>query len=116
MGGHIVLVVQNSQMHEQLILGLAAEGYCALCFRSVEEAVSYLREPGCPAFVAVFNVTMRRQSDYAAVSELRLARPELQLLFVAQEHSPNMELLSNGESSVGLLDKPLNHPESSAAI
>jgi len=116
MGGHIVLVVQNSQMHEQLILGLAAEGYCALCFRSVEEAVGYLREPGCPAFVAVFNVTMRRQSDYAAVSELRLARPELQLLFVAQEHSPNLELLSNDESPVGLLDKPLNHPESAAIL
>ncbi len=116
MGGHVVLVVQNSQMHEQLILGLAAEGYCALCFRSVEEAVGYLREPGCPAFVGVFNVTMRRQSDYAAVSELRQARPELKLLFVLQEHSPNLDLLTGGQTPVGLLDKPLNHPESALVI
>ncbi len=115
MGGHVVLVVQNSQMHEQLIFGLAEEGYCALSFRFVEEAVAYLREPGCPAFVAVFNVTMRRQSDYVAVSDLRLVRPELKILFVAQDHSPNLDYLG-GPGSVLLLEKPLNHPDSAEAI
>src|SRR5277367_3595375 len=77
MGGHVVLVVQNSLLHEQLIDGLAADGYCALCFHSIEEAVVYLREAGCPAFVVVFDVTMRRQSDFATVAELSLQRPEL---------------------------------------
>src|SRR5271170_6091390 len=116
MGGHVVLVVQNSQMHEQLIQTLAGEGYCALCFRSIEEAVAYLREPDCPAFVVVFNVTMRRQSDYATVTELGVQRPELQMLFVSQELSPMLDVLSSGNRTVRILDKPLNHPESGVIL
>jgi len=116
MGGHVVLVVQNSLLHEQLIQGLAAEGYCALCFRSVEEAVAYLREPGCPAFVVVFNVAMRRQSDFAMVGELGLLRPELHILFVAQENTPMLEQLSSGNRTIRILDKPLNHPESGVLL
>jgi two-component system response regulator AtoC len=112
MGGHVVLVVQNPEIHEQLIQGLAVEGYCALCFHSVEEAVSYLREPGCPAFVAVFNVTMRRQSDYTALSDLTVARPELQVLFVAQDDASSLDSSLDGNRFVRVLDKPLNHPES----
>jgi DNA-binding NtrC family response regulator len=116
MGGHIVLVVQNSQMHEQLIQGLAAEGYCALCFRFVEEGVAYLREPGCPASFVVFNVTMRRQSDYAAVIELSTARPELQILLAAQERSSMLDLLSSSNRAVSILEKPLNHPDSGVIL
>ncbi|WP_263354816.1 sigma-54 interaction domain-containing protein [Acidicapsa acidisoli] len=116
MGGHIVLVVQNSQTHEQLIQNLAAEGTCALCFRSVEEAVAYLREPGCPASIVVFGVTMRRQSDYAAVIELGIARPELQILLTAQERSSMLDLLSGGNRAVWVLDKPLNHAESAVIV
>jgi two-component system response regulator AtoC len=116
MGGHLVLVVQNSQLHEQLIQGLAAEGYCALCFRSVEEAVAYLREPGCPAFVVVFNVVMRRQSDFAVVADLGIQRPELNILFVAQENNPMLEQLSNNNRTIRILDKPLNHPESGVIL
>ena len=116
MGGHIVLVVQNSQMHDELIRGLASDGYCALCFQSVEEGVAYLREPGCPASVAVFNVTMRRQNDYAAVVELGATRPELQILLVTPERSAMLELLSGSNRAVSVLDKPLNHPESSLLL
>jgi two-component system response regulator AtoC len=103
-------------MHEQLIQGLAAEGYCALCFVSVEEAVSYLREPACPAFVVVFNVMMRRQSDYAAVSELSTLRPELQILFASQERSPMLEALLRATRTARVLEKPLNHPESGVIL
>src|SRR5277367_5957119 len=109
MGGHIVLVVQNSQMHDELIRSLAGDGYCVLCFRSVEEGVAYLREPVCPASVVVFDVTMRRQSDYASVMELGIARPELQILLVPQERSGLLDLLSGGNRSVTVLDQPLNH-------
>jgi len=116
MGGHIVLVVQNSQSHEQLIQSLATEGTCALCFRFVEEAVAYLREPGCPASIVVFSVTMRRQSDYAAVIELGAARPELQILLAAQERSPMLDLLASGNRAVWVLDKPLNHAESGVMV
>jgi two-component system response regulator AtoC len=116
MGGHIVLVVQNSQMHEQLIQGLAAEGYCALCFRSVEEAVAYLREPGCPAFVVVFNIVMRRQSDYAAVLELGAARPELHILMVTPERGAMLDVMSSGNLTAWILDKPLNHVESGVIL
>jgi two-component system response regulator AtoC len=116
MGGHIVLVVQNSQMHEPLVQGLAAEGYCALTFLSLEEAITYLRQPACPAFVAVFNVNMRRQSDYNAVSELSTLRPELQILFAAQDRSPMLESLLKITRTARMLDKPLNHPESGALL
>ena len=116
MGGHIVLVVQNSQMHEQLIQTLAAEGTCAMCFRFVEEAVDYLQESDCPAAVVVFNVTMRRQSDFAAVIELGATRPELQILLVAQERSPMLDLLTSSNRAVWVLDKPLNHSESGSII
>jgi two-component system response regulator AtoC len=116
MGGHIVLVVQNSQMHEELIRSLAGEGYCALCFRSVEEGVAYLRESGCPASVAVFDVAMRRQSDYATVIDLGLARPELQILLAPQERSAMLDLLSGGNRAVSVLDKPLQHPDSGVIL
>ena len=116
MGGNIVLVVQNSQMHEQLIRSLASDGYCALCFLSIEEAVAYLREPSCPAFVVVFNINMRRQSDYAAVSELSVLRPELQILFAAQDRTPMLDALLRITRTARVLDKPLNHPESGGVL
>jgi len=116
MGGHVVLVVQNSLLHEQLVHGLAADGYCALCFHSIEEAVGYLREAGCPAFVVVFDVAMRRQSDFATVAELSMLRPELHILFVAQGNSPMLDQFSRGNRTVRILDKPLNHPESGTIL
>jgi two-component system response regulator AtoC len=103
-------------MHEQLTQALAADGYCALCFRSVEETIAYLREPACPAFVVVFNVALRRQADYTALSELNVFRPELQMLFVAQEGSPVLDLLTGGNNLFRVLDKPLNHPESASIL
>jgi len=122
MGGHVVLVLQNPQMHEQLIHDLASEGCCALCFRSAEEAVHYLRQPGCPASVAVFNVTMRRQSDSSALLELANLRPELQVLLATQdlkdvrEGSSLLDLTLGGRPVFQSLDKPLNHPESGAIL
>jgi two-component system response regulator AtoC len=112
MGGHIVLVVQNSEIHEHLTQNLAVEGFCALRFHSVEEAVSYLREPGCPASVAAFNIMMRRQSDYVALAGLIEVRPELQILFKVQEGSAPLEPVLGTHLAVRMLDKPLNHPES----
>ena len=116
MGGHIVLAVQNSQLHEPLIQSLAEEGFCALCFRSSEEAISYLREPNCPASVVVFNITMRRQSDFSALNDLSVARPELQILLAAQERSPLLDALVSGSNAIRVLDKPLNNPESGAVL
>jgi two-component system response regulator AtoC len=112
MGGHIVLVVQNPEMHARLIQGLAADGYCALCFHSVEEANVYLSEPACPAYVAVFNITMRRQTDFATVAELSKQRPELQILFADQQPSSILDKMTASNRSIWALDKPLNHPES----
>jgi DNA-binding NtrC family response regulator len=116
MGGHVVLVVQNSQLHEPLIQSLAADGYCALCFRSVEDAVGYLREPGCPASVVAFNVIMRRQADYSSLSDLAMHRPELQILLVAQDRIPVPESLLSDHRSLRILDKPLNHPDSGTVL
>jgi len=112
MGGHIVLVVQNSQMHEQLVQSLAADGYCALTFLTAEEAVAYLREPFCPAGVVVFNIWMRRQSDFSAITELSLLRPELQIFFAGQDRSPVPDAVRKLARTGRILDKPLNHPDS----
>jgi len=116
MGGHVVLVSDNSQVFDPFIQSLAAEGTCALCFRLVEEAVAYLREADCPTSVVIFSVTMRRQSDYAAVIELGIVRPELQMLLFAEESNPMLDLLSNGNRAVSVLDKPLNHADSCAMV
>ena len=78
--------------------------------------MAYLLEPRCPAAVVVFNVTMRRRSDYAAVMELGAARSELQIILVVPEPSPMLDLLSNAHRAVSILDKPLNHPESREII
>jgi two-component system response regulator AtoC len=119
MGGHIVLVVQNAQFHEQLIRGLATEGYCALCFPAAEEAVAYLRQPGCPAGVVAFDVSLRRQSDFAALAALVVLRPELHILLVSADgHAADTLLgpLAGSHQAVYVLDKPLNHPESGALL
>jgi two-component system response regulator AtoC len=116
MSGHLVLAVENSDLHGPLIQVLAAEGYCALCFHSVEEATGYLREPDCPAFVAAFHLPMRRQSDFLAVAELSRLRPQLQILLVAQKPGPMLQSLCAGNASVQLLETPLNHPESAAVL
>ncbi|WP_263360077.1 sigma-54 interaction domain-containing protein [Acidicapsa ligni] len=112
MGGHIVLVVENPEMHAPLIQGLASDGYCALCFHSVEEATAYLGERNCPAYVAVFNIPMRRQNDLAAVAQLSQQRPELQILFAGQQPNPLLDKLTNANRAIWMLEKPLNHPES----
>jgi DNA-binding NtrC family response regulator len=112
MSGHAVLVVQNSQMHAQLIQTLASEGYCALCFHSVEEASAYLRDPACPASVAAFSLPMRRQSDFALVAELSKLRPRLQMLFASQERSSMLRALADANEALRFLGLPLNHSES----
>jgi two-component system response regulator AtoC len=116
MGGHVVLVVQNPQLHEQLIQGLAGDGFVAMCFRSVEDAIKFLREPGCPAIAVVFNVTMRRQSDAAALTELIQERPDLRILVVAQDRVSIPGFLPEGNPSLQLLERPLNHRESVAIL
>ena len=112
MGGHVVLVVQNPEKYEQLIQGLAAEGYCALCFRSLEEALPCLREPGCPAFVVAFGLDLRRQSDYEALCDLTALRPELQIMYAALEGAPLPDPIVGRVPAMRVLDKPLHHPES----
>jgi two-component system response regulator AtoC len=119
MGGHIVLVVQNAQFHEQLIRSLAAEGYCALCFPAAEEAVAYLRQPACPACVVAFDVTLRRQSDFVALVALAVLRPEIHILLVLPDGNIDKSLLdplTGSHRAVYKLDKPLNHPESGALL
>lgn len=88
MASHIVLVTPSAASTEgsveRLAERLAGDGYATLAYRSVEEGLAFLREPGCPADVAVFHATMRRQSDQAALADLATLRPELKI-FLAQE-------------------------------
>jgi two-component system response regulator AtoC len=116
MGGHVVLVVQNPEKYEQLIQGLAAEGYCALCFRSLEEALACLREPGCPAYVVAFGIVLRRQSDYAALVDLTALRPELQIVYASPDGAPLPDPMAGSVLVMRLLEKPLDHPESGVIL
>jgi DNA-binding NtrC family response regulator len=116
MSGHIVLVVQSSRICDPLIERLAAEGFCALTFHAVEAAVSYLRAPGCPANVAVFAITMRRQSDYVALTELAALRPELQFLITRQGDGPIPELGGPDGRAVEIIPVPLDHPRAELAL
>ena len=116
MGGHIVLVVQSQQASEALIQRLAADGYCGLSFRTVEEAVGYLRTPGCPASVVVFGIILRRQSDHTILSELAETRPELQMLFVQEGNAPLPDLKQAGGREPEVLHVPLHHPDAEAAL
>ena len=110
MSGHIVLVVQSSRSCDPLVERLAADGFCALTFHAVEAAVSYLRAPGCPADVAVFAITMRRQSDYALLTDLAALRPELQFLLTRDGEGSISEVGSLAGGRVEILPVPLDHP------
>lgn len=85
MAGQIVLVAPKSDSRDSLAQRLAVDGYLALCYPSAEEAIRFLRTPGCPADVVVFHVTMRRQSDHTAVAELATLRPELEIFHIQEE-------------------------------
>lgn len=122
MSGHVVFVVKDPESIELLTRSLASEGYCALNFRTVEEAVSYLREPGCPANVVAFDISMRRQSDFKSLTDLAAYRSELQFLFSTPAGSTDQEtnpMLSSVEGifrNVFRLEKPLSDPSSQALM
>jgi two-component system response regulator AtoC len=59
---------------------------------------------------------MRRQSDYSAIAELQLVRPELRILLVAQERTAVSHELANIGTNFSILDKQLNHPDSEEQI
>jgi DNA-binding NtrC family response regulator len=112
MAGHIVLVVPSAQSSELLTRRLTGDGFCALSYRSVEEAVEFLRTPGCPADVAVFHVTMRRQSDQTALVELAGLRPELQI-FVMRDGDVSLPTLAG---RLHFLTTGLEHAETAVIL
>lgn len=110
MAGQIVLVVPTAASAQGLAERLAVHGYLALSYSSVEEGLRFLRSPGCPADVAVFNVTMRRQSDQAALAELAVLRPELRIFFAREAVS------EQALASTNVLSAPLDHPRTAEAL
>ncbi len=110
MGGNIVFAVESQRLQQGLVQSLASDGYCAFCFQSVEDAVRFLREPACPAAVAVFSLAMRRQSDYVSLQDLLELRPELQIFLVGKERIAAAAALLAEQEAVCILDGSLADP------
>ncbi|HTJ29209.1 MAG TPA: sigma 54-interacting transcriptional regulator [Acidobacteriaceae bacterium] len=115
MAGHIVLVAPSAESSAGLVERLAREGYCTLSYRSVEEGLAFLRSPGCPADVAAFHVTMRRQSDQAALAELATLRPELQIFFVRAADGAAPVGQGHGDG-LNVLSTALDHPQTAQTL
>jgi DNA-binding NtrC family response regulator len=85
MAGTIVLVAENQELHAHLNRRLEDQEYGVLLKKDVPEALLYLRDPSCNASVVVFDVAMRRQQDFCALSEISTFRPHLQFILVADK-------------------------------
>jgi DNA-binding NtrC family response regulator len=112
MASHIVLVAPNAEGLDKLAERLAGDGYRPLSYRSVEEAMGFLRSAECPADVAVFHATMRRQSDQTALMELTALRPELRI-FMARGSGGE---LPGQAGQMSVLAAGLDDPETEAVL
>lgn len=85
MSSTIVLVAENQELHAQLNRRCEDQQYGVLQKKDLPEVLIYLRDPSCTASVVIFDVAMRRQQDYYALSEISTFRPHLQFILVAEK-------------------------------
>ena len=84
MSGEIVVVGESRELHARLTLALGNEARVR-AFGEIREAIVYLRDPGCTAFVALLcSVTMRREQDFTILSEISAIHPHLQIILLPE--------------------------------
>jgi DNA-binding NtrC family response regulator len=85
MSGEIVVVGESRELHARLTLAFSNNETRVRAFGDVLEAIIYLRDPGCTAFVALLcNVTMRREQDFTSLSEISAIHPHLQMILLPE--------------------------------
>src|SRR5215472_9526998 len=109
MPGEIVIIGENRSAHVCL-----SQNYDLLQLKDVPEAIPYLRDPDCAAKVALFcNVTMRREQDFAVLSEISAIHPYLQILLLPENarslpsnlplRNGNIRMIQKSASTDGLV-------------
>jgi DNA-binding NtrC family response regulator len=126
MSGEIVIVGENQNVHACLSKAFADGRYSRLTLKDVPEAIPYLRELSCTALVALFcNVTMRREQDFAVLSEISATHPHLQILLLPENsrslpsclpvRNKNIQMIENSASLDGLI-QAVQHAANTATI
>lgn len=121
MPGEIVIIGENRSAHVCL-----SQNYDLLQLKNVPEAIPYLRDPGCAAKVALFcNVTMRREQDFALLSEISAIHPHLQILLLPENarslpsnlpvRNGNIHMLQKSAAAEGLTEV-VQHAANTAGI
>jgi len=121
MPGEIVIIGENRSAHVCL-----SQNYDLLQLKDVPEAIPYLRDPDCAAKVALFcNVTMRREQDFAVLSEISSIHPYLQILLLPENarslpsnlpvQNGNIHMLQKSATVEGLT-QIIQHAASTAGV
>jgi two-component system response regulator AtoC len=124
--GEIVVIGENRTVHACLNQAIGDKTYSLLCLKDIPEAIPYLRDPGCVASVALFcNVTMRREQDFAVLSEISAIHPHLQILLLPENarslpsdlpvRNGNVHMIQKSASMDGLIHA-VQHAADTAVI
>ncbi len=124
--GEIVVAGENHDVHACLNQAFGMRNYSLLSLKDVQEAIIYLRDPGCRASVALFcNVRMRREQDFTVLSELSAIHPHLQILLLPENarslpndlpvRNGNIRMIQKSASSDGLVET-VQHAANTAGI
>ncbi len=126
MSGEIVLVGENRDVHACLSQAFADGQYSLLSMKNIPDAMTYLRDPGCIALVALFcNVTMRREQDFTVLSALSTIHPHLQILLLPENakslpsdlpvRNGNIRMIQKSASLDGMIEA-VQHAANTARI
>ncbi|MBT9330261.1 sigma-54 interaction domain-containing protein [Paracidobacterium acidisoli] len=101
MSGEIVLVGENSDLYRRL----GDQEFSVLPIREIADAISYLRDPAASAAVALFPVSMRRQHDVSALTEISTLHPYLQIIVMADAIHGDLPELPVRNANLRTVDK-----------
>src|SRR5579862_6922903 len=126
MSGEIVVVGEDREVNARLNQAFGNRDQSLLSLKDIREAIVYLRDPGCMAFVALFcNVTMRREQDFTILSEISAIHPHLQILLLPENarslpnvlpaKNSNIRMIQRSASSEGTVEA-VQHAAKTATI
>ena len=126
MSGEIVVVGEDREVNARLNQAFGNRDQSLLSLRDIREAIVYLRDPGCSAFVALFcNVPMRREQDFTILSEISAIHPHLQILLLPENarslpnvlpaKNSNIRMIQRSASSEGTVEA-VQHAAKTATI
>src|SRR5271156_4165026 len=106
MSGEIVVVGEDREVNGRLNQAFGSRDQGLLSLKDIREAIVYLRDPGCMAFVALFcNVTMRREQDFTILSEISAIHPHLQILLLPENARSLPSVLPAKNSNIRMIQR-----------